>query len=141
MIKYNGKQNKCKLPMNIGYYTSYNSKNNTPSIFDKMQEEWGSQLQNMSYEQKIVMRAALTAYIAEKPVWRDGNSISCIDCCIEGAGVDWDIWDKDKLLVEVIQHCSLLSEDDIEGLVEAITAQIRGKIYASRTEEWKVLAS
>lgn len=124
----------------VGYYTSYNPQTRTPGILDRIQQEWGSWLENMTYEQKIVMRAALTGYIAEKPVWADyGNDITCIDSCIESAGVDWGIWEKDELLVEVIQHCSRLDETDIEGLIEALTAQIRGKIYASRVEEWKVV--
>lgn len=118
----------------IGYFTGYNPQTRQPSILDRIQEEWGSQLQGMTYEQKIVFRAALSGYIAEKPVWQEpGHGISCIDCCIEGAGVDWDIWDKDELLVQVIQECSLLDEGNIEGLIEALTAQIRGKIYASRS--------
>lgn len=78
---------------------------------------------------------------ANKPVWNnEGNSITCIDCCIESAGVDWNVWYEDEPLVEVIQQCSELAEDDIEGLIEALTAQIRGKIYASRTQEWEVVA-
>ena len=117
----------------IGHFTGYNPKTRQPGILDRIQQEWGAHLEWMTYEQKIVMRAALAGYIAEKPVWQtEGSSISCIDCCIEGAGVDWDIWDLDTLLVEVIQHCSRLDEGDIEGLIEALTAQIRGKIYASR---------
>jgi hypothetical protein len=125
----------------IGYYTSYNPQTRTPGILDRIQQEWGSQLEHMTYEQKIVMRAALAGYIAERPVWQSvGSDITCIDCCIESAGVDWDIWDKDELLVEVIQKCSLLSESDIEGLIEALTSQIRGQIYASRTEEWEVVS-
>jgi hypothetical protein len=87
----------------------------------------------MTYEQKIVMRAALAGYIAQKPVHvSEGSSISCIDGCIEGAGVDWDIWDADELLVMVIQECSQLDESDIEGLIEALTSQIRSRVYASR---------
>jgi hypothetical protein len=117
----------------IGYFTGYNPQTRQPSILERIQQEWGSQLQGMTYEQKIVFRAALAGYIAEKPVWKsEGSSISCIDCCIEGAGVDWNIWDADELLVQVIQECSLLDEGNIEGLIEALTAQIRGKIYASR---------
>ena len=118
----------------IGYYTGYNPQARTPGILDRIQEEWGSQLQHMTYEQKIVMRAALAGYIAEKPVWKsEGNSISCIDCCIEAAGVDWDIWYADELLVLVIQECSQLDESDIEGLIEALTSQIKGRVYASRS--------
>lgn len=119
----------------IGYYTSYNPQTRTPGILDRLQQEWGAYLENMTYEQKIVMRAALADYISNKPVWRiEGSSITLIDCCIESAGVDWGVWDNDQLLAEVIQHCSLLSEGDIEGLIEALTAQIRAKLYASRLE-------
>lgn len=118
----------------IGYFTSYNPQTCSPGILDRIQQEWGSQLENMTYEQKIVFRAALAGYIAQKPVHvSEGSTISCIDACIEGAGVDWDIWDADEFLVEVIQKCSQLDESDIEGLIEVMTAQIRGKIYASRS--------
>jgi hypothetical protein len=118
----------------IGYYTGYNPQSKQPSILERIQQEWGSQLQHMTYEQKIVFRAALAGYIAEKPVWKsEGSSISCIDCCIEGAGVDWDIWYADELLVQVIQECSQLDESDIEGLIEALTSQIKGRVYASRS--------
>lgn len=125
----------------IGYFTSYDPQNRTPGILDQIQEKWGSQLERMSYEQKIVMRAALADYIANKPVWNNtGSSITLIDCCIESAGVDWNVWYEDEPLVEAIQHCSLLSESDIEGLIEALTSQIRGKVYASRIEEWEVVS-
>jgi hypothetical protein len=119
----------------IGYYTSYNPQNRTPGTLDQIQEKWGSQLERMTYEQKIVMRAALTGYIAQKPVWiEEGSSICCIDACIESVGADWNIWDEDEQLVEAIQNCSwFLSESDIEGLIEALTSQIRGQIYASRS--------
>jgi hypothetical protein len=124
----------------VGYYTSYNLLNRTPGILAQIQQDWGSHLEKLAYEQKVVMRAALADYIALRPVWKDyGNGISCIDCCIESAGADWNIWEEDELLVEVIQRCSRLDEADIEGLIEAITAQIRGKIYASRIEEWEVV--
>ncbi len=116
----------------IGYFTGYNPATQEPGILHQIQECYGVQLQELTYEQKIVMRAALADYIANKPIDQSGNSISLIDSCIESAGVDWGIWDEDEPLVEVIQACSLLSEDDIEGLIEALTAQIRGKIYASR---------
>ncbi|MEW5859273.1 MAG: hypothetical protein AB1861_18125 [Cyanobacteriota bacterium] len=118
----------------IGYFTGYNPQSLTPSILDRIQQEWGSQLQHMTYEQKIVFRAALAGYIAEKPVWQtEGSGITCIDACIEGAGADWDIWNADELLAQVIQECSQLDESDIEGLIEALSAQIRDRVYASRS--------
>jgi hypothetical protein len=125
----------------IGFYTAYNPQAQNPDALHQLQERFGSQLQGMSYEQKIVFRAALAGFIAEKPVWvEEGSSISCIDGCIESAGVDWSVWDEDPELVAHIQACSQLDESDIEGLIEALTAQIRGKVYASRIEEWEVVS-
>ena len=125
----------------IGYYTGYDPKTQEPVILDKLQERFGSQLQRMTYEQKIVFRAALTGFIAQLPVWKeDGNDITCIDCCIESAGVDWNIWYEDEELCEYIQACSQLSEGNIEGLIQALCEQIQGKVYASRThiDHWEV---
>lgn len=124
----------------IGYYTGYNPQTQKPDILHLLQERFGSQLEGMSYEQKIVFRAALTGFIAEGPVWKEeGSGISCIDCCIESAGADWDIWDADQELCEWITDCSKLKESEIEGLIEAVTAQIRAEVYASRLEEWEVV--
>jgi hypothetical protein len=118
----------------VAHYTGYNTQTKKPNTLHLIQEHFGSGLERMTYEQKIVMRAALSGFIAEKPVWVDQeNDISCIDCCIESAGVDWDIWSQDEELVGYIQACSQLNEDDIEGLIEALSAQIRGKIYSSRS--------
>jgi len=119
----------------LGFYTSYDPQTYMPEVLERIQEKWGSQLEQMTYEQKVVFRAALADYVANKPVWKElsSNSVTLIDCCIESAGVDWNIWEEDEPLVEVIQQCSLLSESDIEGLIEALTLQIRGKVYASRS--------
>ena len=125
----------------IGYYTGYDPKTKEPAILDNLQERFGAQLQRMTYEQKIVMRAALTGFIAQLPVWEEnGNDITCIDACIESAGVDWGIWDEDQELCEYIQACSQLSEGNIEGLIQALCEQIQGKVYASRThtDHWEV---
>ena len=125
----------------IGYYTGYNSQTQTPDTLHLLQERFGSQLERMSYEQKIVFRAALALFIAEEPVWKEeGSGITCIDSCIESAGVDWGVWNADQELCEWIQACSQLSSSDIEGLIEATTSQIRSKVYASRTEEWEVVS-
>jgi|SRR5919202_4764794 hypothetical protein len=117
----------------VGYFTSYDPQLQSPGIIHKIQQDWGGRLERMTYEQKIVFRAALADYIANKPVHQP-SIISLIDGCIESAGVDWNVWDEDEPLVEAIQHSSLLEEEDIEGLIEALTAQIRGKIYSSRTD-------
>ncbi len=118
----------------LGFYTNYNPQTQKPDSLHLLQDRFGSQFEAMTYEQKIVFRAALAGFIAINPVWiEEGSSITCIDGCIESAGADWNIWDKDRELCEWITDCSKLSESDIEGLIEALTAQIRGKVYASRS--------
>ena len=118
----------------LGFYTNYNPQTQKPDSLHLLQDRFGSQFEAMTYEQKIVFRAALAGFIAEKPVWiEEGSSITCIDGCIESAGADWNIWDEDQELCEWITDCSKLTETDIEGLIEALTAQIRGKVYASRS--------
>jgi hypothetical protein len=122
------------MTQTLGFYTNYNPQTQKPDSLHLLQDRFGSQLEAMTYEQKIVFRAALSGFIAEKPVWQEeGSSITCIDCCIESAGVDWDIWQADQELCEWITDCSRLPESDIEGLIEALSAQIRGKVYASRS--------
>ena len=118
----------------VGYYTGYDPQTQTPDTLHLLQERFGSQLELMSYEQKIVFRAALAGFVAELPVWKEeGSGITCIDSCIESAGVDWGVWNADQELCEWIQACSQLSSSDIEGLIEAVTSQIRSKVYASRS--------
>ena len=118
----------------VGFHTGYNPQTKKPDSLHLLQERFGSQLEAMTYEQKIVFRAALAGFIAEKPVWiEEGSSITCIDGCIESAGVDWNVWTEDQELCEWITDCSKLSESDIEGLIEALTSQIRGKVYTSRS--------
>jgi hypothetical protein len=125
----------------VGFYTGYDPEAQSPDALHQIQERFGARLQQMTYEQKIVMRAALTGFIAQLPVWeQEGNDITCIDACIESAGVDWGIWDEDQELCEYIQACSQLSEGNIEGLIQALCEQIQGRVYASRThtDHWEV---
>ena len=125
----------------LGYYTGYDPQKQSPEILHQLQEQYGPQFQRLTYEQKIVMRAALAGFIAQKPVWKEeGSGITCIEGCIESAGADWHVWDEDPELCKVIEACSQLSEGNIEGLIEALTAQIGGKVYASRLESgyWEV---
>ena len=52
----------------VGFFTGYNPQTQKPDTLHLLQERFGSQLEVMTYEQKIVMRAALADYIANKPV-------------------------------------------------------------------------
>jgi hypothetical protein len=127
----------------VGFYTGYDPEAQSPEVLHNIQERFGARLQKMTYEQKIVMRAALADFIANKPVHKPSphlEEITLIDCCIETAGVDWHIWDEDPELVGYIQSCSQLSEGNIEGLIQALCEQIQGKVYASRTytDQWSV---
>ncbi|MBD2018538.1 hypothetical protein H6F96_31865 [Microcoleus sp. FACHB-53] len=120
----------------IGYSTGYNPMTQQPDILHQLQERFGSQLQEMSYEQKIVFRAALADYIANKPVHIPSphpDEVTLMQSCIESAGVNWNIWDDDEELCQYIESCETLHESDMEGLIESLTAQIRGKVYASRS--------
>jgi hypothetical protein len=119
--------------------TTDNTSDSTAQLQSKMTihamyAQYGRSLQCMTYEQKIVMRAALSGFIAQRPVWKEeGSSISCIDCCIESAGADWGIWDEDEDLCRWISDYSQLPESEIEDLIAALTVQIRGKVYSSRS--------
>jgi hypothetical protein len=127
----------------LGYTTSYNPQTKTPDLLHQLQLRYGGRLETMTYEQKIVMRAALADYISNKPVHIPSphrDEVTLMQGCIESAGVNWDVWDKDPELCEYIEACESLSSSDIEGLIEALTAQIRGKVYLSRTEEWEVVS-
>jgi hypothetical protein len=127
----------------LGYTTSYNPQTKSPDLLHQLQERFEGRFELMSYEQKIVFRAALANYIANKPVHIPSphrDEVTLMQGSIESAGVNWDVWDKDPELCEYIEACESLSESDIEGLIEALTAQIRGKVYASRTEEWVVVS-
>lgn len=124
----------------LGYFTSYDPICKEPGILHSLQAKYGDCLQKMNYEQKIVMRTALCTFISQKPVWEpDGVRRSLIDLCIESAGVDWDIWHEDEYLAGVIQACELLEEGDIEGLILALSSQIKDGVYASRIHEWFVI--
>jgi hypothetical protein len=80
----------------LGFYTNYNPQTQKPDSLHLLQDRFGSQLEGMTYEQKIVFRAALAGFIAIKPVWIEENSsVTLIDCCIEAAGVDWNVWEED----------------------------------------------
>ncbi len=125
----------------LGYYTGYDPQTQEPVVLHNLQERFGSQLEQMTYEQKIVFRAALAGFIAQLPVWKEeGSGITCIDSCIESVGADWNVWDEDEELCEYIQACSQISERNIENMIEALTAQIGGRVYASRiqADHWEV---
>jgi hypothetical protein len=102
------------------------SSSSNETVFIQLQEQYGEQLYRFTYEQKIVIRAALAGFIAQKPVWQSSNSgITCMQSCIESAGVDWNIWDKDPELCEFIEACDRLEDSNIEGLIAALSEQIR----------------
>jgi hypothetical protein len=89
---------------------------------------WGDRLEALEDDYKRLFRATLATYQVMQPIWdEEGNDISCIDSCIAGAGGDdLDTWD-DEDFVGLIQSVSAsFSPSDIEGLIEALTHQLRG---------------
>lgn len=111
----------------IGYYVSSRDKN-TQEILEEMQGHWGSRFENLERKWKVIFRAAIATYQAIYQDWiEEGSSVSCIDCCIAGAGGDdFNIWDEQADLVDYIQLVANdFSEQEIENLIEALTAQIK----------------
>ena len=111
----------------VGYYTSY-----TPGdtgILDQLQELYGPRFEQMERQWKLLFRGALATYVAIRPIWVDGHpsEVTCAQACIVGAGGDdLNIWDKQPDLADFIQQaCEDLPEDEVEGLIEALTAQLR----------------
>ncbi len=126
----------------LGFFCSYNPQTQQPDVLHQLQERFGSQLQQMTWEQKVVMRAALANFVANKPVDQPSphpEEVTLMQSCIEGAGVEWGIWDNDPELCQYIEACESLDESNLEGLIEALSAQIRGRVYLSRLEEWEIV--
>jgi hypothetical protein len=111
----------------VGYYVSGDE------LIDEMQECYGGQFEEMPQHLKLIFRAALANYLACRPYWeQSGSDVTCMQACIESAGVDAGIWvvtehgrSDEEELVDFIEGCGELSDDRIEGLIEALTAQIR----------------
>ena len=108
----------------IGKYTNY-----TPGdtgILDDLQQRYGSQLELMNRTSKLTFRAALAAYLVSKEMWSDSTRPEpkyLVEDAIEN--VNSDIWESDNEVTEYICRCKDLGISDIEGLIEAITNQIR----------------
>lgn len=96
-------------------------------LIHEMVGQYGSRFENLDRQWKLVFRAALASYLAVRPIWIDAeNSITCMDCSIVSAGGDdLNIWDENPQLVSFIQDCDALPESDIEGLIEALTIQLK----------------
>jgi hypothetical protein len=113
----------------VGYYTNY-----TPGdtgVLDQLQARYGVRLEGIDRTNKLLFRATLATYLVIYPIWNpEGSSISCADCCIAGAGGDdFNIWDNQPELVQHMEACcEQLSESDIEGLIEALTSQLRSGV-------------
>jgi hypothetical protein len=107
----------------LGFY------NCSGDFFDRLQSAYGCRLEQMKEQDKKLFRAALANYQSSKLFWvEDGNSTSIEDCAIVCAGGDdLDIWDSNPELVKYIQEaCRNLADNEIESLICAISAQIRG---------------
>lgn len=98
-------------------------------IISLLQGTFGPQLEKLDYIEKTIFRAVLTTYVANYPASEDDTFESFIDECIKTAGFSWDVWDNERL-VEAIRMCQTLHSNDIEVLIDALSEQIRGKIYA-----------
>lgn len=112
--------------------TSYyigNKSQRVQEILEGLTETWGSRLENLDEQWKLLFRAALANYQAIYKFYdEDENIVSCaVSCTIFAGGDDLNVWEKEPELMEYIQAIAdEFSESDIEGLIEALTMQIRG---------------
>ena len=109
----------------LGYYVGGDQ------LFEQLQDRYGCYFESMERHWKLIFRASLCAYQVMRPIWDDeANSISCTDSCIAGGGGDdYNIWDENPELADFInQACDSLGKSDLEGLIEALTAQLKGGV-------------
>jgi hypothetical protein len=98
---------------------------------DELIEAYGPRFEQMTKQWKLLFRASLATYLAIRPIWiEEGSSVTCIEACIAGAGGDdLNIWDEEPQLIDFINKVCELSDIQIEGLIEAMTAQLREGVY------------
>ncbi len=100
-------------------------------ILKNLEEEFGPHFEKMPRRNQIAMRAALACYCSLRPKWIDeGSDLSCMEICIESA--DAELWENEPKLCLTIQDCALLKPDDIDGLIEFLTAKIRYSTEVNR---------
>jgi hypothetical protein len=107
----------------LGHYVSKDE------LFDVLQERYGSRLESLERHWKLIFRASLAAYQVMREIdQEEGTGVTAAQACIAVAGGDdYNIWDENPLLAQFIEEaCEELSSSDIEGLIEALTAQLKG---------------
>jgi hypothetical protein len=112
----------CTTAQPLGFYCS-------GELFDQLTDRYGCYFEIMERHWKLIFRASLTAYLAFESIYdHSSNSISCAQASIASAGGDdFNIWEENPELADYIQAACDLSSDDIESLIFALTAQLRGK--------------
>jgi hypothetical protein len=111
----------------IGYYTSYSPGRDAGTLLDQLQQRYGAQLQGMHRLSKMAFRAALANYITQQVAWKD-NPSEAMDMADALESAWAEIWEHDEEAAQYILKSSSLSQSDLEGLIEAISAQIRDKV-------------
>lgn len=99
------------MPKPLGYFASGETQ------LVQLEEKYGSYLERLSREQKLIFRLVLTQYLTYKELVDD--SYTLIKAAI-------DAFPKiDKSTNKALTILSRLSHDNCEGLIEMLTVQLR----------------
>lgn len=108
----------------IGCHTGYDPINKTPEVLHELQMQYGSQLQTMNRTAKMLFRAALADYIFEQVKFKELSDD--INACVERLW--FDAFEEEPEVALYILKCQSLSQGDMEGLIEALSEQIRAGV-------------
>jgi|GEM_PF-4699260 len=97
------------------------------SVLIALTNLYGGQLERLTRQQKLTLRAALSAYLCSFERWKHSQFSMPVDLMTDAVeSVDSDAWDLEKDLTGFItQHCSKLRSADMEALIENLTSQLR----------------
>jgi hypothetical protein len=111
----------------LGYYIG-NRDSRVRELISDLVETYGDRLEALSDDHKRVFRAALATYQVMEPIWQpEGSDLTCMEACIAGAGGDdLEVWDDEDFTQFVQDVADNFVSSDIEGLIEALTMQLRG---------------
>jgi hypothetical protein len=98
------------MPKPVTYYAQ------TPDL-DELVEEFGSQLEKLSREDKLGLRMLLGAYIYLKEIEDEWT--------LDAVVTETPLYEPSEQLDEAIDILNEIDPDAAEGLIEALTAQLR----------------
>ena len=112
------------MTKSIGYYAG---SINSDVWCEALQEKFGSQLQLMSFEQKLAARASITYWLFHQEITQNSlGEYSLVQAALDTM-TGW-LYDENDAL-EFCQIVESASREDLEGLIECLTANIKSTGY------------